>query len=135
MSTDFGPNLFAFGQFSVCPRTVLTQDNGSLVRECLLQIYTYVVACLIPRITELYQSFPKQALVFTCLHYKSFENTLGKGDSVFCLYGELSAAFIKIEIVDCKLSQFGRDLNLLFGKGISPLFTKQDSFCCETLLV
>ena len=24
--------------------------------------------------------FPKQALVFTCLQYKSFENTVGKGD-------------------------------------------------------
>ena len=24
--------------------------------------------------------FPKQALVFTCLQYKSFENTLGKGE-------------------------------------------------------
>ena len=24
--------------------------------------------------------FPKQALVFTCLQYKSFENTEGKGD-------------------------------------------------------
>ena len=25
------------------------------------------------------QTSPKQALVFTCLHYKSFENTVGKG--------------------------------------------------------
>ena len=24
--------------------------------------------------------FPKQAVVFTCLHYKSFENTVGKGE-------------------------------------------------------
>ena len=24
--------------------------------------------------------FPKQALVFTCLHYQSFENTVGKGE-------------------------------------------------------
>ena len=24
--------------------------------------------------------FPKQALVFTCQHYKSFENTVGKGE-------------------------------------------------------
>ena len=27
-----------------------------------------------------YWLFPKQALVFTCLHYKSFENTAGKGE-------------------------------------------------------
>ena len=26
------------------------------------------------------QPFPKQALVFTCLQYKSFENTAGKGE-------------------------------------------------------
>ena len=26
------------------------------------------------------QPFPKQALVFTCLQYKPFENTLGKGE-------------------------------------------------------
>ena len=26
------------------------------------------------------EPFPKQALVFTCLHCKSFENTVGKGD-------------------------------------------------------
>ena len=26
------------------------------------------------------ESFPKQALVFTCLQYKSFENTVGKGE-------------------------------------------------------
>ena len=28
----------------------------------------------------LHQPFPKQALVFTCLQYKSFENTAGKGE-------------------------------------------------------
>ena len=27
-----------------------------------------------------YSLFPKQALVFTCLQYKSFENTVGKGE-------------------------------------------------------
>ena len=26
------------------------------------------------------EPFPKQALVFTCLQYKSFENTEGKGE-------------------------------------------------------
>ena len=25
-------------------------------------------------------TFPKQALIFTCLQYKSFENTVGKGE-------------------------------------------------------
>ena len=27
-----------------------------------------------------YKPFPKQALIFTCLQYKSFENTSGKGE-------------------------------------------------------
>ena len=27
----------------------------------------------------LFNRFPKQALLFTCLQYKSFENTVGKG--------------------------------------------------------
>ena len=63
--------------------------------------------------------FPKQTLVFTCLQQKSFENTVGKGEiarkeqfllshSVFYPSGELSATFIKFEIVICKLLQFGR---------------------------
>ena len=29
------------------------------------------------------QPIPKQALVFTCLHYKSFENTVGKKETVY----------------------------------------------------
>ena len=31
-----------------------------------------------PTIT--FSTFPKQALVFTCLQYKSFENNVGKGE-------------------------------------------------------
>ena len=38
--------------------------------------------------------FPKQALVFTCLHYKSFENTVGKGEIApneqFLLFSQFS---------------------------------------------
>ena len=50
--------------------------------------------------------FPKQALVFTCLQYKAFENTFGKGE-IAC-FGELSADSFKFEIVVCKPFQFGR---------------------------
>ena len=61
----------------------------------------------------------QQALVFTHLQYKSFENTVGKGaiaryeqfffsQSVFYPFGELSAIFIQLKIVICKLSQFWR---------------------------
>ena len=56
-------------------------------------------------------------LVFTCLQYKYFENTVGKGEITckeqFLLFHrvsypfrELSAIFIKFEIVICKLFQF-----------------------------
>ena len=60
------------------------------------------------------------------LQYKSFKNTLGKGEiaryeqfllshSVFYPLEELSAISIKFKIVVCKLSLFGRVKNLLFG--------------------
>ena len=57
--------------------------------------------------------FPKQALVFTCLQYMSFENTVGTSNfsssrSFFNPSRELSANFIKFEIVICKHFQFGR---------------------------
>ena len=62
--------------------------------------------------------FPKQALVFTCLLYKSFEITVGKGEiaryeqfllflQCFLPFWRLSAFFIKLKIVVCKLFQFG----------------------------
>ena len=70
--------------------------------------------------THAHSHFPKQALVFTCLKYKSFvENTVGKGEiagneqfllfplSVFYPFEKLSAIFVKFEIVVCKLFQYG----------------------------
>ena len=72
--------------------------------------------------------FPRQALVFTCPHYKSFkipwerENLLVTSSfffshNVFYPFEELSAIFIKFRIVVCKPFQFGRVKNLSFGKG------------------
>ena len=54
--------------------------------------------------------FPKQALVLTCLQYKSFENTVGKGEiaRVFYPSGEIFIIFIEFETVVCKLFEFGR---------------------------
>ena len=64
--------------------------------------------------------FPKQALVFTCLQYKYFEITVGKGeiarDEQFLLFPTVFSTlleaslhfFIKLKIVVCKLFQFGR---------------------------
>ena len=66
------------------------------------------------------QPFPKQALLFTCLQYKSFENCVGKGEIAhneqFLLFPqcffypleELSSILIKFEIVACKVFQFER---------------------------
>ena len=41
--------------------------------------------------------------------------------SVFYLFGEVFAIFIKFEIVVCKLFHFGTVKKLLFGKGFNPL--------------
>ena len=60
--------------------------------------------------TNYWLPFPRQALVFTCLQYKSFENTVGKEEiarneklsfshSDFYPFEEYSATFIKSEIV------------------------------------
>ena len=64
-----------------------------------------------------------------CLQYKSFENTVGKEEIaqtsnfssshiVFYPFVEISAIFIKLEIVVCELFQFGPVQNLSFGKGL-----------------
>ena len=69
---------------------------------------------------------PKQALVFTCLRYNSFENTVGKGEialneqispfpTVFSTLLERTFChFLHIEnniIVICKPIHFGKSLN------------------------
>ena len=61
--------------------------------------------------------FSKQALFFTCLQCKSFENTekeklhvtsnFSFSVCVFYPFRELSTIFIKFEIVVCKLFEFG----------------------------
>ena len=59
-----------------------------------------------------------------CLQYKSFENTVGKGEiarnsnfsfshSVFYPSGEVSGIFIKFEIVVCKLFSILEGLKLV----------------------
>ena len=35
--------------------------------------------------------FPKKPCFFTCLHYTSFENTVGKGEIAQQLFGQLSS--------------------------------------------
>ena len=84
--------------------------------------------------TEKVLTIPKQALIFTCLQYMSFENTVEKGEiarneqfllfpQCFLPFGELSAIFIKVKIVVCKLFYFGKVYNLrksLSLKTINP---------------
>ena len=63
-----------------------------------------------------------------CLQYKPLENTVGKGEiarngifsfshSVSYPFGELSAIFIKIEIVVCKLFRLKHSKICRLGKG------------------
>ena len=83
----------------------------------------------------LFQPFPKQALVFTWLLINYFENTVGKGEiahneqfhlfpQCFLLFWITPAIFIKFKIVICKLFQFGKVLNLLFGKELMSFFKR-----------
>ena len=85
-------------------------------RKCCLAAFT-PFPILFSKTTFL--GLPKQALVFTCLRYKSFENTVGNGEIArneqFLLFPQCFLTvwitfciFIKFEIVLCKLFQFGR---------------------------
>ena len=66
-----------------------------------------------------FNPFPNKPWFLLVYNYKSFDNTVGKGEiarheqflifrSVFYPFGELSAVFIKFEIVVCKPFLFGR---------------------------
>ena len=44
-----------------------------------IMIYQYSLL-MIEGFLRHFSPFPKQALVYTCLQYKSFENTVGKGE-------------------------------------------------------
>ena len=66
----------------------------------------------------IFSPFPKQALVFTCLQYKSLKSTAGKGEiarndqfllfPVFSSHLENFVIFIKFEILVYKHFHFGR---------------------------
>ena len=72
--------------------------------------------------------FPKQALVFMCLQYKSFKNTVEKGEiaqneqfllchSVFYPFKELSAIFIKLKLSSVNSVSLEESKICHFGKG------------------
>ena len=95
------------------------------------------------RLREVLNLFPIKSFFFTCLDYKSFENTMEKGEilvksnfsfshTVFYPIVELSDIFIKYEIVVCKLFQFGRVLNMSsVGKGLNPFCQSTDQIFCD----
>ena len=74
-----------------------------------------------------YKPFPKQALVFTCLQNKSFENTVGKGEiarneqfllfpQCFLLrFGELSAISLNLKLLSAK--SFGMEESIICRSG------------------
>ena len=70
-----------------------------------------------PLVTAFIHLLLEQALVFTCLQYKSFGNTVGKGEIARneqfllfpqCFLGEVSDILVKFDMVVCKVFQFGR---------------------------
>ena len=63
------------------------------------------------------EPFPKQALVFMCLQYKAFRNTLGKGEIAHNPFGELSAIFIKSEMSSADFFSLEASKICLLGKG------------------
>ena len=76
------------------------------------------------------QPFPKQALVFSGLLYKSFENTVGKGEIarnkqflLFPVFSNRLENFLpfssNLKSSSANSFNFGRVLNLSFGKGLN----------------
>ena len=87
--------------------------------------------CVIPHRETLQTHYWTSPGFYVSIQYKSFENTVVKAKllltsnfsfshCVFCLFQEFSFIFVKFKIV-CKLFQFGRVLNLSFGKVLSHI--------------
>ena len=72
----------------------------------------------IKQLSTVHYTFPKQALVFTCLQYKSFENTVGKGEidrnKQFLLFPQC----FEFKIVVCKLFQFEESLKFVIWQRV-----------------
>ena len=70
--------------------------------------------------------FGKALKIYWCIYLGLWWLTLSQASPgfsfscrVFYPFGELSAIFIKFEVVVCKLFHFGRVWNLSFGKGLT----------------
>ena len=65
-------------------------------KKCWLPAFSPFPKCF----QETSFNLPKQALVFTCLPYRSYENTVGKGEiALFYPIREFSAVSVKFQIV------------------------------------
>ena len=56
------------------------RDIIEILFKTALKTIQSINQCFVYWITEMHKSFSTQALVFTCLQYKSFENTVCKGE-------------------------------------------------------
>ena len=104
-----------------------------LILDRLKSLFRLLIIGNEQEITLSCTTFPKQILFFTCLQYKSFENTAGKGETArneqFLLFPQCFLPFMRIfshfhqiwNIV-CKLFQFGRFWNVSFVKGLYRVF-------------
>ena len=115
-NSEFGPNPSGFlkhcmkrrkcwfSAFSTLPKTItaiLVTFNPSQTNPGF-----YVSA-----VQVLWKQWEEEKLLVT--------SNISFSHSVFLPFGELSTIFIEFEIVVCKPFQFGRLLNLLFGKGLN----------------
>ena len=76
----YGPKLLAIFKFQQVECSLLHHGSVNCLTKHILWINNYVMASLNMWIAEKHLPFPKQALVFTCLHLESFGNTVGKGE-------------------------------------------------------
>ena len=104
-------NLSSANAFNLVRSKILSCGKGW---SAMIFVYKSHDLCNMSSLT-----ISQTSLVFTCLQYKPFENTVEKGEiarneqfllfpKCFLPVGWLSAIFVKFEIVVCKLFQFGR---------------------------
>ena len=95
---------------------------------------------------EMHERFPKQALVYTCLQYKSFGNTAGKGEMAhkeqFLLLPQYFRPIWRnfchfYQIQNCHLQTLSiwKSLKLVVWERVKPAFTRpQNKFISKTNL-
>ena len=104
----------AFADYKINVTTVYMYTKSDFVLHML--VWKSVITSILSFSHDVLAKYhyPKQALVFTCLQYKSFENTLGKGEIApndqFFLFPQCFLSFWRT------LRHFHQILNWKFGK-------------------